>query len=78
MASGLVLLIEDDRFQQRVYTRALESAGYIVVAGDRGELAPRLCDLHGPKLVVLDINLPGINGIRPAGASASNTRPGCR
>lgn len=63
MSRGLVLLIEDDRYQQRLYTRALESAGYTVVAGGAGEMAPRLCDLHGPKLVILDINLPGINGI---------------
>jgi DNA-binding response OmpR family regulator len=63
MASGLVLLIEDDRYQQRLYTRALESTGYTVVTGDTGEQAPRLCDLHGPQLVILDINLPGINGI---------------
>ncbi|MBM3548893.1 MAG: response regulator [Alphaproteobacteria bacterium] len=63
MSRGLVLLIEDDRYQQRLYTRALESAGYTVVASGAGEMAPRLCDLHGPKLVILDINLPGINGI---------------
>lgn len=63
MASGLVLLIEDDPYQQKLYTRALESAGYTVASGDKGEMAPRLCDLNGPRLVVLDINLPGISGV---------------
>jgi len=63
MASGLVLLIEDDPYQQRLYTKALESAGYSVTSGDKGEMAPRLCDLNGPRLVILDINLPGISGI---------------
>ena len=63
MASGLVLLIEDDPYQQKLYTRALESAGYTVAVGSKGEMAPRLCDLNGPRLVILDINLPGINGI---------------
>lgn len=63
MASGLVLLIEDDPYQQKLYTRALESAGYTVAVGSRGEQAPRLCDLNGPRLVILDINLPGISGI---------------
>ena len=63
MASGLILLIEDDPYQQRLYTKALESAGYTVASGDKGEMAPRLCDLNGPRLVILDINLPGISGI---------------
>ncbi len=63
MASGVVLLIEDDPYQQRVYTRALESAGYTVTIGDNGEAAPRLCDLNGPRLIILDISLPGISGI---------------
>lgn len=63
MASGLILLIEDDPYQLKLYTKALESAGYTVAAGDKGEMAPRLCDLNGPRLVILDINLPGISGI---------------
>ncbi len=63
MASGLVLLIEDDPYQQKLYTRALESAGYTVAVGSKGEMAPRLCDLNGPRMVILDINLPGISGI---------------
>lgn len=63
MASGLVLLIEDDPFQLRLYTKALESSGYTVASGEKGEMAPRLCDLNGPRLVILDINLPGISGI---------------
>jgi CheY-like chemotaxis protein len=63
MASGLILLIEDDPYQQKLYTRSLESAGYTVTVGSKGEMAPRLCDLNGPRLVILDINLPGISGI---------------
>lgn len=63
MPSGLILLIEDDLQQQRFYFAALETAGYTVACGETGEQAPRLCDLHGPRLILLDVDLPGISGI---------------
>jgi len=63
MPSGLILLIEDDLQQQRFYAAALETAGYTVVCGENGEQAPRLCDLNAPRLILLDIDLPGMSGI---------------
>jgi CheY-like chemotaxis protein len=63
MPSGPILLIEDDPQQQRFYAAALETAGYAVACGETGEQAPRLCDLHGPRLILLDVELPGISGI---------------
>ncbi|MBI1776248.1 MAG: response regulator [Proteobacteria bacterium] len=63
MPAGLILLIEDDALQQRFYSGTLQAAGYSVVACNSGEEAPKLCDLHAPRLLVLDINLPGITGI---------------
>jgi CheY-like chemotaxis protein len=63
MASGPVLLVEDDPFHQRIFAEALERAGYAVAVSAFGEDAPRLCDVHGPRLVILDIKLPGIDGI---------------
>lgn len=41
----------------------MESAGYQVVTAENGEDALRLCSEEKPDLVLLDIMLPGIDGL---------------
>jgi len=59
-----VLVVDDDEGVLRVHERALSSAGFEVVAAASGEAA--LSALHGTSFDVIlsDIDMPGMNGIR--------------
>ncbi|WP_205862997.1 response regulator transcription factor [Planosporangium thailandense] len=58
-----VLVVDDDLTVRDVVRRYLERAGHrVLVAGD-GEEALRLIDSGRPDLVVLDIMLPGVDGV---------------
>src|SRR5688572_30800344 len=62
MAQGLILVVEDDATQRRAYMEALKSRGFLVVGASTGEEASRLLPQYMPRLVILDVNLPGIGG----------------
>ena len=58
-----VLVVDDDATVADVVRRYLERDGYAVdLAGD-GETALRMAAEHKPDLVVLDLMLPGIDGL---------------
>jgi two-component system, OmpR family, response regulator len=58
-----ILLVEDDRALREITTIHLESAGHAVTAVDNGELALAACDARRFDVVVLDLNLPGRDGV---------------
>lgn len=58
-----ILLVEDDRDLLQITTRYLESEGYDVKSAASAEEAYALLSRQAFTLVVLDINLPGNNGI---------------
>ena len=61
--TGKVLVVEDDVTVRDVVRRYLERAGHEVrLAGD-GEEALRLAEQSEPDLVVLDLMLPGVDGL---------------
>ena len=57
-----ILIVEDDKELSGLLTDFLRAEGYVVSSTDNGERAVELFEKYGAKLVVLDINLPGING----------------
>jgi DNA-binding NarL/FixJ family response regulator len=73
-----VLLADDHSIVRRGLRGLLEAAGLSVVAeaGD-GIEAVRLCELHNPDVLVLDIAMPKLNGIEVAArAQKLERRPG--
>ncbi len=62
MPSGLILVVEDEPTQRRAYVEALKARGFLVVGASTGEEASRLFPQYMPRLVILDVNLPGIGG----------------
>src|SRR3954469_1882542 len=58
----LVLVIEDDQTQRQMLLRMLESAAYEAIGVGDGENGLRAVVEHQPDLVLLDLNLPRIDG----------------
>ena len=62
-----ILIVEDDEHQQLLFQEELKEEGYIVVLAKSGKEALELADRVTPDLVVLDIAMPGMDGIETLG-----------
>jgi DNA-binding response OmpR family regulator len=62
-ASATVLVVDDEPTIVEIVGRYMERAGYETHMAADGPEALRQADLHHPDLVVLDVMLPGIDGI---------------
>ena len=62
--SYTVLNVDDTEAARYAKTRILLSAGYRVIEAGSGEEALRLAREIEPELVLLDVNLPGIDGLQ--------------
>jgi len=58
-----VLVIEDNKDNLKIVTYALERAGYRVIATETGEEGLRLAVAQRFAFILMDINLPGMDGI---------------
>ncbi len=58
-----VLVVEDNKDNLRLITYALEHAGYEVISAATGEEGVTLAIREKPFFIVMDINLPGIDGL---------------
>lgn len=57
-----VLLVEDDRGNVELFTAALSRDGYAMEIVTDGSQVEQRVDAFRPDLVLMDINLPGVNG----------------
>jgi two-component system cell cycle response regulator DivK len=58
----LVLLVEDSAECYELYSEVLAGAGYAVVGADNGEQAYELAVAMSPDLIVMDLELRGVDG----------------
>ncbi|MEN2986007.1 MAG: response regulator [Thermodesulfovibrionaceae bacterium] len=58
-----VLVIEDNPDNLRLITYALKRAGYEVVHAESGEEGVEMALSEKPFFIIMDINLPGIDGL---------------
>ena len=63
MAAPRILLAEDDSFLAHLIRQTLESAGYVPFIARNGEEAVTMADYEMPDLIILDVNMPRVNGI---------------
>jgi len=63
LMSARILVAEDDRATRRAIVKALHRQGYKVEAVDNGDDAERKIRESPPDLVLLDVMLPGKNGL---------------
>lgn len=61
-SSGKILIVDDDPAHRRLLTRALTIAGYEAVEVESGKVALEKYSEYRPDLVLLDIEMPGIDG----------------
>jgi len=61
--SELILIVEDDANSRKLLRDALQVTGYATLEALTGEQALGLATEHGPALVLMDIQLPGIDGV---------------
>jgi len=58
-----ILLVDDEESIQIVYREEFEDAGYLVVSASNGEEGLRKFADEKPDIVILDIHMPGMNGV---------------
>ena len=63
MAGELILLVEDNDKNRKLVRDVLTVKGYRLLEAETGEDGVRLALEHHPALILMDIQLPGINGI---------------
>ena len=63
MASDTILAVDDEVHILELISFNLKAAGYHVVTALTGEEALKRCEVEKPSLVLLDIMLPGIDGL---------------
>lgn len=61
-SKGLILAVDDTPASLKLLTDILEAEGYEVRSAISGELALHAAELDPPELVLLDVNMPGMDG----------------
>jgi len=60
--STRILVVEDHEDNRRILRDLLTSAGYETIEAVTGEEGVALADTHHPDLILMDIQLPGLDG----------------
>lgn len=61
--SKQILVVDDDPLMRRSLAFNLEQAGYRAIMAESGEQALEVVASHSPDLVLLDVGLPGMDGL---------------
>jgi len=67
VANDLILVIEDNEQNRKLVRDVLTFKGYEIIEAETGEEGLRLARTRSPRLVLMDIRLPGIDGIEALG-----------
>lgn len=63
MANELILIVEDNEKNRKLLRDVLQFKGYRTVEAETGEDGVTLAMQHKPDLILMDYQLPGIDGI---------------
>ncbi|MFB3788460.1 MAG: response regulator [bacterium] len=58
-----ILVIDDEVYLRQLYQAELRDEGYDVVVAKDGFEGLRLCERENPDLVIVDIRMPGMDGL---------------
>lgn len=68
MAEELILIIEDNEKNRKLMRDVLQFQGYRTVESENAEEGLHMAGTLVPALILMDIHLPGMNGIEALGA----------
>ena len=63
MAGERVLVVEDNEMNMKLFRDVLQATGYRTLEATAGREAVQLATEHAPDLVLMDIQLPDIDGV---------------
>ena len=63
MTGPQILVVEDNERNMKLFCDLLQASGYHTLEATTGESAVELALEHGPDLVLMDIQLPDIDGV---------------
>jgi two-component system, cell cycle response regulator DivK len=67
MANELILVVEDNDKSRKLVRDVLTFKGYEIIEAETGEEGVGLAQKRRPSLIMMDIRLPGIDGIQALG-----------
>ena len=67
MAGERILVVEDNELNMKLFHDVLHATDYTTLKAYTGEEAVELAVSHVPALVLMDVQLPGIDGVATLG-----------
>lgn len=67
MSSGLIIVVDDNPTFRKMYSDFLGAHGYTVMTANSGQQGMKLLLNCTPKVLILDISMPGMDGIETCG-----------
>ena len=74
MAGEQILVVEDNEKSMKLFRDVLQATGYRILEATTGGRAVELATEHGPDLVLMDIQLPDIDGVEALGRLRADER----
>ena len=74
MTGAQILVVEDNERNMRLFCDVLQASGYRTLEATTGVSAVALAIDHGPDLVLMDIQLPDIDGVEALGRLRADER----
>ena len=68
-----ILIIEDNPMNMQLAADLLELGGYAVLKAETAEAGIHLAETQSPDLILMDISLPGMNGLEAAAVLKKKT-----
>lgn len=72
MANELILIVEDNEKNRKLVRDVLQFKGYKTIEAETAEAGIQLALNTSPALILMDIQLPGMNGIEALGQLRAN------
>jgi CheY-like chemotaxis protein len=74
MADRQVLVVEDNEKNMKLFRDVLQASGYQTLEATTGEEAVEAATEHLPDLVLMDVQLPGMDGVTALGRLREDER----